>query len=84
MHRGLAKSSRHAQAPAGDSRDRAQRLGTARGAYGGNRAETGLPVLGLGGTSWIEQLLDQAPGARVEAYAQPPAFDGTQKVKITP
>jgi hypothetical protein len=48
-----------------------------RTAYGAGRAETGLPVLGLGGTSWIEQLLEQMPGAKIETHPQPAAFNGT-------
>ena len=48
-----------------------------RTAYGASRTETGLPVLGLGGTSWIEQLLEQVPGAKVETHPQPPSFNGT-------
>jgi non-specific serine/threonine protein kinase len=48
-----------------------------RTAYGATRAETGLPVLGMGGSSWIEQLLEQVPGAKVEAHAQPESFKGT-------
>lgn len=48
-----------------------------RTAYGTSRAETGLPVLGLGGTSWVEQLLEQAPGVKVETHGQPKTFHGT-------
>jgi superfamily II DNA or RNA helicase len=48
-----------------------------RTAYGASRSETGLPVLGLGGTSWIEELLEQMPGAKLEEHAQPKAFNGT-------
>ena len=50
-----------------------------RTAYGASRSETGLPVLGLGGTSWIEQLLEQMPGAKIEAHLQPLAFEGTMR-----
>ena len=50
-----------------------------RTAYGASRNETGLPVLGLGGTSWIEQLLEQMPGAKIEAHMQPVAFEGTMR-----
>ena len=48
-----------------------------RTAYGANKTDTGLPILGLGGSSWIEQLLEQAPGIKVESYTQPPEFEGT-------
>ncbi len=50
-----------------------------RTAYGASRSETGLPVLGLGGTSWIEELLEQMPGAKIEAHLQPKAFEGTMR-----
>jgi hypothetical protein len=48
-----------------------------RTAYGAARSETGLPVLGMGGTSWIEQLLEQVPGAKIETHPQPGSFQGT-------
>jgi hypothetical protein len=48
-----------------------------RTAYGAARSETGLPVLGMGGTSWIEQLLEQVPGAKIETHPQPASFHGT-------
>jgi hypothetical protein len=48
-----------------------------RTAYGAARSETGLPVLGMGGTSWIEQLLEQVPGAKIETHPQPASFQGT-------
>ena len=47
-----------------------------RTAFTANKAETGLNVIGLTGTSWIEQLLEQAPGKSIEAIAQPEAFVG--------
>ena len=48
-----------------------------RTAYGAARSETGLPVLGLGGSSWIEQLLEQVPGTKMEDHPQPVSFNGT-------
>jgi SNF2 family DNA or RNA helicase len=33
-------------------------------------------VIGLSGTSWLEQLLEQAPGKSIEAIPQPAAFAG--------
>ena len=39
--------------------------------------DTGLPVVGLTGTSWIEQLLTWAPDARVRELGQPVGFVGT-------
>jgi superfamily II DNA or RNA helicase len=47
-----------------------------RAAYGATSTETGLPVLGLAGTSWIEQLLSQAPGAAYAQLPQPASFKG--------
>jgi SNF2 family DNA or RNA helicase len=47
-----------------------------RTAFTANKAETGLNVIGLTGTSWIEQLLEQAPGKSIEAIAQPESFVG--------
>ncbi|MGB7156999.1 MAG: DEAD/DEAH box helicase [Tepidisphaeraceae bacterium] len=40
-------------------------------------AADGIPVVGLHGTSWVGQLLEQAPTARVESLRQPTAFEGT-------
>jgi hypothetical protein len=47
-----------------------------RTAFTANKAETGLNVIGLSGTSWLEQLLEQSPGKSIEAIPQPKAFDG--------
>jgi hypothetical protein len=41
------------------------------------QAQTGLPVLGLSGTGWLEHLLDQTPTMQLEAMTQPKAFAGT-------
>src|SRR5262249_42717674 len=38
---------------------------------------TGLPVLGLSGSSWVDQLLEQAPGLKLESHDQPSGFQGT-------
>jgi len=40
-------------------------------------AADGVPIIGLRGTSWVGQLLEQAPTAKVESLTQPTAFDGT-------
>jgi len=48
-----------------------------RHVYGATTAETGLPVLGMGGTDWIAQLLDQSPAARLGNFEQPRDFVGT-------
>jgi superfamily II DNA or RNA helicase len=47
-----------------------------RTVYGTSKQETGLTVLGLGGSSWIDQLLQQAPGFKLQSQVQPPAFKG--------
>ena len=47
-----------------------------RAAYGTSKSETGLPVLGLGGSSWIDDLLQQVPGLKIEHYPQPASFQG--------
>jgi hypothetical protein len=41
------------------------------------QAQTGLPVLGLSGTGWLEHLLDQTPTMQLEAMTQPKDFAGT-------
>ncbi|HEY8665067.1 MAG TPA: SNF2 helicase-associated domain-containing protein, partial [Tepidisphaeraceae bacterium] len=46
-------------------------------AFAASRQDTGLPVVGLTGTSWIRQLLEQTPSAKMESLAQPPGFLGT-------
>jgi SNF2 family DNA or RNA helicase len=47
-----------------------------RTAFTANKAETGLNIIGLSGTSWLEQLLEQSPGKSIEAIPQPKTFDG--------
>jgi SNF2 family DNA or RNA helicase len=47
-----------------------------RTAFTAQKSETGLNVIGLTGTSWLEQLLEQAPGKSIEAIPQPAAFEG--------
>ena len=47
-----------------------------RTAYGATRIDPGLPIRGLVGASWIEQLLQQAPGSQVQSMAQPVEFRG--------
>ena len=39
--------------------------------------DTGLPVVGLLGTSWLEQLLEWAPDVAIEPLQQPASFVGT-------
>lgn len=46
-----------------------------RTAYGATRGDTGLPVLGLSGVDWIDNLLKQSPG-RLENLDQPSTFHG--------
>ncbi|HEV2295659.1 MAG TPA: DEAD/DEAH box helicase [Tepidisphaeraceae bacterium] len=40
-------------------------------------AADGVPIVGLHGTSWVGQLLEQAPSARVTSLEQPAGFHGT-------
>jgi SNF2 family DNA or RNA helicase len=47
-----------------------------RTAFTAQKSETGLNVIGLTGTSWLEQLLEQAPGKSIESIAQPKSFEG--------
>jgi SNF2 family DNA or RNA helicase len=47
-----------------------------RTAFTAQKGETGLNVIGLSGTSWLEQLLEQAPGKSIESITQPRAFEG--------
>ena len=44
---------------------------------GGEDLGTGLPVVGLRGTSWLERLFADAPDETVKPLEQPPAFHGT-------
>jgi hypothetical protein len=39
--------------------------------------DTGLPIVGMTGSSWIEQLLAWAPDARIQEIVQPVGFTGT-------
>ncbi len=45
-------------------------------ASGAGDLATGLPVLGLRGTDWIERFLNDAGEARIERCAQPETFQG--------
>src|SRR5688572_16189051 len=47
-----------------------------RTAFTANKAETGLDIVGLSGTGWIERLLEQSPGEAVQAIGQPGGFIG--------
>jgi len=40
-------------------------------------AADGVAIVGLSGTSWVGQLLEQAPTARVQTQEQPTTFHGT-------
>jgi non-specific serine/threonine protein kinase len=40
------------------------------------QTETGLPIVGLSGTSWLEHLLNQTPTARLQTLTQPEGFAG--------
>ncbi len=48
-----------------------------RTAYGAQRIEAGLPVVGLVGSDWIKELLEQSPDSKVRALEQPRGFGGT-------
>ena len=53
-------------------------LGAAlRIAYGAEELDAGLPILGLSGSAWIEQLLGEVPSAAIESLPQPSGFNGT-------
>lgn len=41
--------------------------------------ETGLPIVGLTGSSWLEQLLNRLPETRLDRLSQPAEFDGTMR-----
>ncbi len=41
------------------------------------QAQSGLPVVGLTGTGWLQHLLDQTPTTQMEAMTQPQDFAGT-------
>lgn len=48
-----------------------------RTAYGANRSEAGLPVLGVRGEHWLADFLEQTPPAEIQNLAQPEGFSGT-------
>jgi hypothetical protein len=48
-----------------------------RTAYGIVPADTGLPVIGLSGKGWIEQLLSQTPAIKLAEAKQPTEFQGS-------
>lgn len=39
--------------------------------------DTGLPIVGLSGTAWLERLLNQVPDSKIEDLEQPVDFNGT-------
>lgn len=45
-------------------------------ASGSEDVETGLPIVGLSGTSWIDQLLSESADQRLQSLTQPPGFNG--------
>ncbi len=46
-------------------------------AFGINRANDGVPIIGISGVSWIDNFLQQTPAARLENLKQPTEFQGT-------
>ncbi|HZZ43916.1 MAG TPA: DEAD/DEAH box helicase [Tepidisphaeraceae bacterium] len=48
-----------------------------RTAYAQKTPEAGLPVLALTGTSWVQDLLEHAPNAKLQEVPPPPNFLGT-------
>ncbi|MBX3396331.1 MAG: DEAD/DEAH box helicase [Phycisphaerae bacterium] len=44
-----------------------------------DEAETGLPIVGLTGASWLEQLLNRLPETRLDRLSQPTEFNGTMR-----
>jgi superfamily II DNA or RNA helicase len=48
-----------------------------RTAYGASPTDLGLPVIGLSGKGWLDQLLSQSPSLKVTGTTQPTAFLGT-------
>ncbi len=46
-------------------------------ASGAEDLPTGLPIVGMRGSSWIEQLLSDVSDARLERLDEPPSFKGT-------
>ncbi len=47
-----------------------------RTTFTASKSDTGLPVVGITGTSWIEELLEQIPATRMQASLQPVGFQG--------
>ncbi len=47
-----------------------------RTAFGINRGNEGVPILGISGASWVEHFLHQTPAASIENLKQPKAFAG--------
>ena len=45
-------------------------------AGGAEELDTGLPIVGMSGTGWVEQFLDGLPDARVDMVEQPDNFVG--------
>lgn len=52
-------------------------LGEAIRATFAAHGQSGLPILGLSGSGWLEHLLDQTPTTQFEAMTQPQSFAGT-------
>lgn len=48
-----------------------------RTAYGIAGEDTGLPIIGLTGKGWIDDLLSQTPAVKLGGVRQPPTFAGT-------
>ncbi|MCC7350848.1 MAG: DEAD/DEAH box helicase [Phycisphaerales bacterium] len=48
-----------------------------RTAWGASRTEAGLPVMGVRGTGWLADFLEQTPTAAVAELQQPSDFGGT-------
>ena len=48
-----------------------------RTAFGINRANDGVPIIGISGASWVDNFLQQTPAASIENLKQPTEFQGT-------
>ncbi|CAN5431255.1 DEAD/DEAH box helicase [soil metagenome] len=48
-----------------------------RTAFGINRANDGVPIIGISGASWVDNFLQQTPAASIENLKQPTEFKGT-------
>lgn len=48
-----------------------------RTAWGANRTEAGLPVVGVRGRGWLADFLEQTPSVAMLELRQPPGFGGT-------